>query len=108
MTTQIPIIQDEATEIPIRSVYRLDRGDAEVYNIDHIFEMDFQGEWCWEWDGGDFYARFETPRDDGLNPATNNRWCYVIVFADDSRGVCRVNTIEPALAALGARVDLSP
>jgi hypothetical protein len=101
MSTMVCLVPIEGPELrpvpaPLWAV-RLDRSDIAATRCSRIFNYNLMGEWEHGYDG-QFIARFRAPGRGG--------WCYVITFADGSRGTCQVRDFERALAAAGARVDL--
>lgn len=81
----------------IDNVIRYEIGDAPPLPMcQHVFNHPpLAGEFRWEF--GD-YDRF-TP-----NLRSTQRWCYVVYFSDGTRGVCKVDEINRALAACNYRI----
>lgn len=84
----------------LADLQRLDRGDR-VEGQHHIFRHTFSNAEGWYWgDRQRYIARY---REGGVE-----RWSYVFYFENGTRGMCRVNHVNDALAAIGYRVDLDP
>jgi hypothetical protein len=98
----IRIVLEEELDLPRRLVdlWRTERGDVcdEIDYCEHGFnghgwrwmQAGSRPGWVYDWDQNNH----------------NRSWGYVFDFDDDTRGISRVNEVNPALRALGCRVDL--
>lgn len=100
----IPIITDLAAMRPgDRYLVRLNRLERNDYHnsVTHIFNPYNEMNWLW---GGGYWCANGVDQFNEV-PAT---WAYVFDFSDGTNGVCMVRDVNPALAALHARVNLEP
>lgn len=76
----------------LTALYRLERGDGETSHH-HGF-----GPETWNWGTSEaWYAWWDREH--------FGEWGYIFFFADGTRGTCRVEEVNQALAALGFAVD---
>jgi hypothetical protein len=98
----IRVVFEEEVDLPRRLVdlWRTERSDNNCSESD-CCEHGYDGNrWGWMRSGGRPGWVYDWSEH---HPSS---WGYVFDFDDDTRGICRVREVNPALRALGCRVDL--
>jgi hypothetical protein len=98
----IRVVFEEEVDLPRRLVdlWRTERSDNNCSESD-CCEHGYDGNrWSWMRSGGRPGWAYDWSEH---HPSS---WGYVFDFDDDTRGISRVNEVNPALRALGCRVDL--
>lgn len=98
----IRIVFEEEVDLPRQLVdlWRTERSDNNCSESDYC-EHGYDGNrWGWMRSGGRPGWVYDWSPDHPWS------WGYVFDFDDDTRGICRVREVNPALRALGCRVDL--
>jgi hypothetical protein len=98
----IRVVFEEEVDLPRRLVdlWRTERSDNNCSESD-CCEHGYDGNrWSWMRSGGRPGWAYDWSEH---HPSS---WGYVFDFDDDTRGICRVREVNPALRALGCRVDL--